>query len=197
MRSAHPLQGRARGISLVLTLIALMVLMIGSVAMVRSFGTSTQLSGNLAFRRDLTNQAERAVVQARRLFLSGSLASEAARSANLPAANYSAMKLAADENGLPLVLLKDSAFAAAGMTGANDIADDTTGVRVRYVIDRQCGAPGAFDESACAAVQDEGDPGGSPQIRKPRGESRPVYRVTVRVDGPRSTQAFLQTTFSY
>lgn len=197
MRASSPPNRRARGISLLFTLIALVVLTIGSVAMLRAFGTSTAVAGNLAFRRDLTNQAERAVAQARATFNTGSLASEAARSADLPAANYFASKLPSDTNGIPLVLLKDSAFADARLTAANDIADAAAGITVRFVIDRQCTGPGDFDESTCVPVPGDTDAGGSSQIRKPRGESRPVYRVTARVDGPRGTQAFLQTTFEY
>ena len=47
---------RERGVIMVITLIALVVLMIGGIALIRSFDTSMLLAGNLAFRRDLVNQ---------------------------------------------------------------------------------------------------------------------------------------------
>jgi type IV pilus assembly protein PilX len=188
---------RQRGVSLLIALIGLMLMMLGAVAMVRSFGTSSVLAGNLAFRRDLTNQGERGVAAARTLLRSGALAADTARDGDLPAANYAATRLATDEGGIPLLLLKDSLFASTGMKPENDIVDEAAAVRIRYVIDRQCGAPGEFDSARCAAVEGSQDSGGTNWLKKPTGGLRPVYRVTVRVDGPRSTQAFLQTTFSY
>ena len=58
---------RQRGVSLLIALIGLMLMMLGAVAMVRSFGTSSVLAGNLAFRRDLTNQGERGVAAGQHL----------------------------------------------------------------------------------------------------------------------------------
>jgi hypothetical protein len=31
--------------------------------------------------------------------------------------------------------------------------------------------------------------------RKPSGSTRPIYRISVRVSGPRSTEAYFQTTY--
>ena len=185
------------GVSMLITLIALLLLMIGAVAMVRAFGTSSMLAGNLAFRRDLTNEGELAMQAARQLFQSGALNSDTAREASAPAANYSATRLATNAQGIPLLLVKDSLFAGSGMSGARDIVDTSKGVSMRYVIDRQCTSAGAFSESACMSTHDGGDAGGSNWLKKPGGIARPVYRVTVRITGPRATQAYLQTTLTY
>lgn len=186
----------SRGVALVITLIALVVLLIGSVALLRALDTSTALAGNLAFRRDLTNQGERAIAEVRQQFLSGGLSSATARETGLATANYVAARLPANDSGVPLVLLNDDAFAAAGMSAANDLVDGQAHVTLRYVIDRLCTAAGPFDEATCVAAPATGDTGGTDWLRKPDGEAGPVYRVTVRVDGPRATQAFLQTTFA-
>jgi len=181
---------------MLITLIAMVVLMIGAVAMVRSFDTSSILAGNLAFRRDLTNQGERGIALARTAFISGALSTEPARITNLPSANYSSTKLETNAQGIPILLIKDSLFSSAGMSVA-DSTDATQGITVRYVVDRQCMAQGAADESTCVVAAGNADPGGSDWLQKPAGESRPVYRVSVRVTGPRNTQAFFQTTFVY
>jgi hypothetical protein len=182
---------------MLIALIALLLLTIAAVAMVRAFGTTSVLAGNLAFRRDLTNQGERALLAARQAFVAGALNAEAAREADLPAANYFATRLESNSQGVPLVLVKDSLFSAKGLTAGNDIADSGAGVSLRYVIDRQCIAAGAYSDGSCAVSEGAQDGGGTNWLRKPGGESRPVYRVTVRVDGPHNTQAYLQTTLTY
>ena len=47
---------RQRGVIMIITLIALIVLLISGAALIRSFDTSMLLAGNLAFKRDLVNQ---------------------------------------------------------------------------------------------------------------------------------------------
>jgi hypothetical protein len=183
---------RERGVVLIITLITLLLLTIGAVAMVRSFDTSQVLAGNLSFRRDLTNQGERGIAKARKQLLSGVLGD-----ITDPSANYSAKRLDTNGSGIPLVLLKDSEFERAGMPPKNDIEDKDSQVLVRYVIDRLCNAEGPFDEATCSGTEEDAEPGKDNRTISPAGEMRPVYRVTVRVDGPRSTQTYLQTTFVY
>jgi type IV pilus assembly protein PilX len=188
---------RARGVSMLIALIALLLLSIAAVAMVRSFSTSSVLAGNLAFRRDLTNQGERAVLAVRQAFVAGALHNDVTRELDAPAANYFATRLETNGQGVPLVLVKDSLFTSKGLTERNDITDRASGVTLRYVVDRQCTAGGAYSDSACILSEGTQDGGGSNWLKKPNGESRPVYRVTVRVTGPRNTQAYLQTTLTY
>jgi Tfp pilus assembly protein PilX len=189
---------RPRGVSMLIALIALVLLTIAAVAMVRAFGTSSVLAGNLAFRRDLTNQGERAVVAVRQAFVAGgALHGAATREADQAGANYFASRLETNSQGIPLVLVKDSLFASRGLSDRNDIVDASTGVSLRYVIDRQCTAAGGYSDSNCVVAEGAQDGGGSNWLKKPGGEARPVYRVTVRITGPHSTQAYLQTTLTY
>jgi len=183
--------GRQRGVVMAITLIALALLLIGAAAMLRTVDTSGILAGNLAFRRDLANRSEGAAAVARAALVSGALSTEAARTANLPQANYSATKLDAP-GGVPTVLVDDSAYAAAGYAATS--ADKIT---LRWVIDRQCASgTAAFSTAACESVSSSGDAGGSSWLRKPNGASRPVYRISIRVTGPRDTEAYFQSTFA-
>lgn len=187
-----------RGVVMVITLVVLALLLVGGVALVRSSDTYGTLSGQLAFRRDLKNQGERGLARALALLDSGTLSSASARLASLAAANYSAVQLSANDEGLPQVLLADdTAFAEAGMS-ASDIEDSDSGVRVRTVIDRQCSAAGEVSSAGCTRVpmdcsskgiQTQNGMGG--QVIQCYGTA---YRLSVRVDGPRSTQAFFQMT---
>jgi type IV pilus assembly protein PilX len=189
-------RGGQRGVTLIIAIIALITLTVGAIAMVRSTSTSLRMSGNLAFKRDLANQSERAVAAALADLRTGSLSSASSRQTNRAASNYSAALLASPSQGIPTVLLDDSAYTTAGFT-RTDITDTAAGITIRYVIDRQCSAAGTFDAAACTAVSTiAGDKGGSSQgsDSKAGGGSAPVYRISVRVTGPRGVQSYLQTT---
>jgi Tfp pilus assembly protein PilX len=185
-----------RGVTLIIALIALITLTVGAIAMVRSTSTSLRMSGNLAFKRDLANQSERAVAAALADLRTGTLASASSREANRVASNYSASVLTSPGQGIPTVLVDDSAFTSAGFTRA-DIADAASRLTIRYVIDRQCTAAGAYDAAMCSGISTiAGDKGGSSSgsDSKAGGGSAPVYRISIRVSGPRGVQTFLQTT---
>ena len=197
-----------QGVILLFALIALVLMLIGTAALVRSGANSMFAAGNFGFKRDLTNQAERAMnavldqVQG-----TGGLATEANREANNTARNYSAVLLAQNAQGIPNVLLTEDAatFAAVGVA-TNDIVLSDQGVTVRYVVDRMCTATGAADASRCTVADDKVPMGASssellnPMDGSAGGASgispQVVYRLSIRVTGPRGTQSYFQTTFT-
>jgi Tfp pilus assembly protein PilX len=205
----HPANPAQRGTVLLLTLIVLVVLLLGGVALVRSFDTTLLTAGNIAFKRDLVNQGERVVPLVLKLFETGVLNTAEARGANNKNNNYSAAILASSPQGVPLALLDNGAFTAIGATG-NDIVLQDQNVKIRYVIDRMCNAVG-LDATLGAAGCIQSDSGLSDAVDVNNANTadfagsdgkagavpqQVVYRISVRVDGPRNTQTFLQTTFS-
>lgn len=185
-------------------LIALVVMLIGTVALLRSVGTSMFASGNYAFKRDLTNQAERAMATVlTAVRTTGPLATEAARQANDANRNYSAVALATNAQGIPNALLSAAAFTGVGVA-ANDIAITDQAVTVRYVIDRLCTVLGAPTAANCTLAPTQVPAGGSSSelinaMDTSTGgagavQTQVVYRVSIRVDGPRGTQSFFQST---
>ena len=206
-----------RGVVLLFSLIALVVMLIAAVALVRSFQSSLFLAGNIGFKRDLQNQGERAVDRALTAFrASGALDSPTARAANLKASNYSASILATNAQGIPDVLQSDSTFAAVGLpandiTPANEPSLAAQGVTIRYVIDRLCataGSESALGPASCVVAENPTPSGGS-SANLMGAERAPlcatcasaapvgvVYRLSVRVAGPRNTQSFFQSTFT-
>jgi len=172
-----------------ITLIALALLLIAAAAALRSVDTSTLLVGNLAFRRDLTNRAETAIATAKAALVSGAVSTETVRIADLASSNYSSLKLSSP-NGIPTVLISDSAYTSAGYASTT-----VDGITLRWVIDRQCTVAGAFDSSRCEYVANSGDTAGSNWLKKPSGANRPIYRISVRVTGPRNTEAYYQTSY--
>jgi Tfp pilus assembly protein PilX len=199
---------RERGVVLLFCLIILVVLLAGGVAVMRSMNSSLFSAGNLSFRRDLVNQGEQAISQAMRAFQAGgALASSADTAAHKPAANYSAIQLVSNPRGIPEVLLKKNTLTGPDVSGATFVPTGAaiTGsgnVTLRYVIDRMCNNTGTFaaiGTGACVSDLSSNPTGGDAShlvegvVSLP---SPPIYRVTVRVDGPRDTQVFLQASFT-
>ena len=190
-----------RGVIMIVALLALTVMLIGAVALVRSFNSSLSMAGNLAFKRDLVNQAERATaVVLTRFATGGALDTLAERAASATAVNYSAAMLATNAQGIPNALLSDTTFLTVGVV-ANDITVAAQGVTVRYVIDRLCNAVGSqvtlIESDSCTLGPSLDAPGGSASDpNAPKSQQRVLYRLTIRVSGPRNTQGFFQSTFS-
>jgi type IV pilus assembly protein PilX len=179
-------RARQRGVVLIFALIILLILAIGAVALVRSMNSSLLSAGNLAFRRDLVNQGEQAISTVMTEFTTGSVV----------AANYSATILPTNAQGVPNALLNATTFATVGTT-ANEITGATPDVKIDYLIDRLCVA-GTVQPSIAACVQSSGLPLGGKAYENVAvaAPSATVYRISVRVTGPRNTQVFLQSTFT-
>jgi Tfp pilus assembly protein PilX len=198
MKNAMQLSpSRERGVVLIFTLIVLLILTIGGVALVRSMHSSLFSAGNLTFRRDLVNQGEQAASFVMKAIAAGQFPSATVSdtTADDINANYKASTLVTNPQGVPTALLvNDAAFAAYGLP-ANDIAGATSDVTVRYVIDRMCSGTGPSTTTLC--VQSTGAPtGGTAPGNGLPPPTATVYRLSVRVSGPRSTQVFLQSTFT-
>jgi type IV pilus assembly protein PilX len=188
---------RQQGVVLIFSLIVLLILAIGAVALMRSVDTSEVSAGNLAFHRDLVNQGEQAVATVMTEFKTNGPPLGGATTASMNSANYSATTLPTNTQGVPLVLLDDTAFAL--IATAPDLVGRTSDVLIRYVVDRLCTpTPLTVIATSNACVQSTGLPTGGTANRNTAvaPPSATVYRVSVRITGPRLTQAFLQTTFT-
>lgn len=200
----RPLRRDQRGVVLIFGLIALVIMLVGTAALVRSMNTSLFTAGNFAFKRDLTNQGERAVATVIAAVQTGPLAADTARESSDATNNYSAVVLPTNPQGIPLALLSDGAWSGVG-SSANDIVIADMAVTVRYVVDRLCASAGPATSASCTQADDNVPAGSSSgelmnAMDSSSGgvaavEAQVVYRVSVRVEGPRRTQSFFQTTF--
>ena len=178
------------GFVMIVTLLALVIMLLASVALIRSTDTNLVIAGNMAFKRDLINQAERAIPVIQTVFLSGALQNSAQRTINVLGSNYYATIQANNDSGIPT-----AALAAVG--AANDISDAISGVTIRYVIDRMCLQSSNADEKNCTLGGSNGEGQGiSVDGQASHYNYFPIYRITLRATGPRNTQAYLQTTYS-
>ncbi len=183
------------GIILPITLISLLILLIASVALIRSTDTSLLIAGQIGFKRDAINQAERAIPKIRALFdVSGSTLNDVTkREKHQPDSNYFATIQKSNASGIPLQLLGDS------FGNSNAITIDSAKVSIRFLIDRMCLTEGPVTFNNCTTASSSSDVGGdalSLSEGKANGVDLPVYRISIRVTGPRNTEAFLQSTFS-
>jgi type IV pilus assembly protein PilX len=211
----HSAPSRQRGAVLIYTLIALVIMLIASAVLVRSFNSSLFNAGNIAFKRDMQNQSELAVnTVLTSLRTGGALAAAVTRESTLKAANYSAAMLPVNAQGIPLALENKAAFEDVAVA-SNDITSSDGTIVIRYVIDRLCNAVGnesTLGASGCLLSEDlkptgvstdewqgaaqalvSGGAGGSVAAVAVKAV---VYRLSVRATGPRGTQSFFQSTFT-
>lgn len=198
---------RSRGTVLAVVLVVLVVMMLGGVSTLRSIDTSSILSGNLAFKRDSVNRTTVGMNAAFKAmqskdFTDGLLANCVPTSpdcagvvAKWVAMNYSPRLLETDGNGIPLVLKDKTTFDAKFSTIKPNKADGTLegGNETRFIIERMCSDYGPSDEKKCS-VSDRYERGGSYRQDKPGSISLPLYRITIRSDGVRNTQTYVQAT---
>ena len=216
-RSPAPGPRRQRGVVLIFVLIAVLILMIGAVALVRSFQGSMFLSGNLAFKRDLQNQGERAVDRVLANFrTAGPLATSAARAVHNAALHYSATTLPTNAMGIPTALTSATQYATVAdasqdINASTDASIAGQAVAIQYVVDRLCNAQG--DEKSLGSgdcvLSSTPVPSGTSSSNQLSADRAPlcatcvsaapqgvVYRITMKLQGPRGTHSFFQSTFT-
>lgn len=180
---------RQKGASLLFTLIALLILLAAALAVARSMQTSLSNAGNLAFRRDLINHAEQA--------LAAAIAQEYNYQGSNAAQNYSASILPANNQGIPIALVKKDEYAKFA---SDTLTVDDAGISIRYIVERLC-------EDADQTANDQGKEKCLSMHREVKGGShhqalgatpplQPIYRVSAQVTGPRNTEVFIQSTFT-
>jgi type IV pilus assembly protein PilX len=177
-------------ISTLIAIIVLVVTLMAAIALMRSVDTSNTIAGSLTFRQGVLQEGERAYVDA----TSKITWTEPATDANNTALGYYASPLTADTTrpDLPAILTPSTASTA---TGVVTLPEDSTNNTVSYVVERMCSAAGAVSAANCivpGAPALGGQTGGNGSDTTPP-PTTPAYRLTVRIQGPKGTLAFVQT----
>jgi type IV pilus assembly protein PilX len=189
---------RERGTILFIALIVLVAMSLAGIALMRSVDTNVLIAGNLAFRQGATAGADWGV-EASRAWISGNAAllnQDKPAGATFYWANWQQNLDLIGNNSDPLVADYDWNSADPA-----DLGFDSAGNRVQYVIHRLCDTAGAPNVVQCvrsglSAGSGPGQ-GGSNQIQPTGGGNVSIgtvvlYRVTVRITGPRNTVSFVQ-----
>lgn len=168
---------RQRGVTLIVTLILLVVMLLGGVALARLGEVGALASGNAAYR-DAAVQASEVGIN------SAYTAVQAIVDEETDVAGwYWAKAQALDSDGMPATL---------DWTSAPEL---TLGqYRVRYAVERLCTGVGAITDPIRQCVNKIKRPIESfTTAERPDPPTAKLYRVTVRVTGPRDTQSFVQS----
>ena len=201
-------QHRQKGFVLFLALVSLVVMSLAAVALIRSVDTNSQITGNLAFRQNATLSSAyglEAVAQTIGAQLIGY------EDANDPANGYYATCLTFDNFPANPCggerLTQDARWVpdttsqlADGLPGISN-GVDPYGNTVQYIVERMCNQAGETLAGRCMITSSVADPSGStcpPTCGKLPDESvdYPLYRITVRIAGPKNTISYVQGFFS-
>ena len=204
----HAQAHRQKGFVLFLALVSLVVMSLAAVALIRSVDTNSQITGNLAFRQNAT--------------LSSAYGLEAvAQTIGSQPFGFEQNNAAGD--GYYATCLNFDAFAAnpcggEGLTQDARWVPDTTsqladnlpglvngvdpyGNTVQYIVERMCNLPGVTLPSRCMLTTNLTDEGGVACVEGgqklcPIPIDYPLYRITVRIAGPKNTISYVQGFFS-
>jgi type IV pilus assembly protein PilX len=193
-----PILHRAqRGVVLFIALIVLVAMTLAGIALMRNVDSGTVIAGNLAFRQTATHVADIGVEAARSWLTSTSTSLFNDSSSN---GYYATWQESIDLLGNDPGKADYNWGGAVTTTGAHA---GPTGYTVRYVIHRLCQSTGDPTGSSANCVKTSvsssststGTKGaaayGSYAITVPTAA---LYRITVRVDGPRNTMGYIQST---
>lgn len=186
-----------RGVVLFIALIVLVAMTLAGIALMRSVDSGTVIAGNLAFRQTATHVADIGV-EAARAWLTTT-------SASLYTDSTSNGYYATWQESIDLLGNDPSKtdFNWGGSITTTGSYAGPTGYTVRYVIHRLCQNTGDPTGSSANCVKTSvtssststGTKGaatyGSYAITVPTAA---LYRITVRVDGPRNTLGYIQST---
>lgn len=211
---------RQSGIVLFIALIALVVMSLAAVALIRSTDTNTLIAGNLAFKQSATTSADAGIEAAiAQLITMRDATANVGVNVNTNASHtYNVTDLNArpgyhssvcevyntttNQCTTPLDDLLDDSVWAASTKNAVQLATDSSGNTVSYIVQRMCKKPGlAVDNADClSSGSAENNRGESIQRYNdvcegegcPTPAVSPQFRVTVRVAGPRNTISYIQ-----
>lgn len=212
MRMIRRQQRSQQGVSMLLALIALMVLSLGSVAMIRSIETGTLIVGNMGFKQDAT-EASASGAEAAMTWLESHL-TDGMLDANQVTDGYYAASLdkldptgSATTEAKPLALVNWDGNCqdtkAGTYTNCNTLPVTGTAVngnQIQWVITRLCDLAAAPNASnlclrpvtvTTSSASDRGSLSAGGRISG--SVASPYYRIIVRATGPRNTVSVTET----
>lgn len=201
---------RQRGVVLFIALIALVVMSLAAAALIRSVDTNATIAGNLSFKQSALVSADRGAEAALNWLEQTANADINSLNSSIPASGYYANYGNLNASNVSLDDISDVkndntwstySLAATGAGISGGVESDTQNA-INYIIERMCTTDGAAPESDATNKCQFGAAqagGGSKQAKtaeqagaKIEAGLSPVYRVTVRVTGPKNTQSYSQ-----
>lgn len=195
-------RARQQGVVLFIALIVLVAMSLAGIAMMRSVTTGALIANNLAFKQSATLSADAGIEAARTWLMN-----------NSGVLNWDNPSVTGGSAYFGNWALPDTQFAedpsksSFNWSNAVTVGTDGAGNTVQYVIQRLCPLSGAnpgTDPTAqqCISVSTSGGGSAASGTKGAAGyggyaltvPANAVYRVTVRVSGPRNTTSYVQAT---
>jgi Tfp pilus assembly protein PilX len=184
----HTLFRQQGMVSTLMAVIVLVVSLLAAMALMRSVDTSTSIATTLTFRQSALQEAERAYVDAQRNIKFTQPDSDS----DHPQLGYYAAPqpaTARSSGDVPDILInKTSGYAPLSSDNGNTIA---------YVVERLCPGTGTASPAICivpGVTLTSGNVSNQSSDNKTFiSAPNAAFRLTVRVDGPKGTTAYVQT----
>jgi len=173
------------GLVVLIALVTVLAMALSAVALVRTVDATTRVAGNLGFTDAAVAAADSAIEQAVDALFERSLIA-APTLDDLPHGYVAVHQPGESARGVPNALVSLGAYPPAA-----PVIDAGNGNQVRYLIERMCTASGPPTDDACSQVgASDLAPAMSATLT---AEVRvPLFRETIRVDGPAGAVAFVQ-----
>lgn len=180
---------RQSGVTLFITLIALVAMTLAAIAMMRSIDTGNIIAGNMALKQGASHESDRSGNFAFNYLDSNGALLPLDLKVNQAAYHYYASLQPDVERpfGIPDVL--ETVPAVAGLP-----TNAATGNTVNFVIERMCTTTGPWAGTTCIASPfGMAESGGDVRyIGKKLRPPQALYRVSVKVSGPKSVATYTQ-----
>jgi len=190
---------RERGVVLFIALIAMVLLSLAGVALLRATDSGTSISGNLASKQSTLGPVNYAVEQAVAALFEGPGAIVDLYNHDLAKNYYANIQPGETPNGVPAALQGPTPAAYPVTFQKYDDPSAQSMYSVRWVIERMCQgsapAPGPFfgdpltstGLQACDMLPPKVSTAGTHGEERPEVPPTPLYRVSIRIDGPAGT----------
>ncbi|MFA6040115.1 MAG: hypothetical protein WC733_01275 [Methylophilus sp.] len=186
---SQPASTRAQaGIVLFVALIALVVMSLAAVALIRSVDTNTLIAGNLSFRQSTLVTTDTGVEAA-----IAWVKAQSDAGADMTADNTASGYYATYTN---LNLVTPADFKKSSVWANSATVTGTASEEIRYIVERMCRIDSGVTvclegTSSSSSNVSHNDSQYMEGLKLPGGAS-PLYRVTVRVTGPKNTVSYAQ-----
>jgi type IV pilus assembly protein PilX len=192
---------------LFLAMIALVVMSLAAVALIRSVDTNSMITGNLTYKQTAAISSSYGIESMADIIgpqsLSYGNANDAANGYYAVCTTFdggstdrcSGNNLTADASWVPGT---SSSLATTGVAAGKDAYGNT----IQYIVERMCHTAGAPSNAACLQAGVDLDNNTKKVLNEPNAGAPevatdlPLYRVTVRIAGPKNTVSYIQAFIS-
>src|SRR5438876_6542902 len=174
-----------RGVVVLIALVAMLALGYAGAALMRSVDATTAITGNIGLSQAAMLATDAAIENAVAALFERHLVADPANDVETQS-YYASRQPQEDARGVPYRLQQLASYADDAR-----IIDAGNGNVVRYLIERMCTGSGPAIRETCALTPaiDAAAPG---TVTNPEPPPVPLYRQTIRVDGPAGTIVFAQ-----